>query len=182
MLAADACVLINLLATRRPAELIRALDCKLITTPHAAAQVRFMAGPLDDEGNPTAIPADLGVLTGARLLEIRAVPPEGFDVFVRCAVDLDDADASAIALAVALGVELATDDGAERRVAAREAPRVRLVRTLSLVREAAGAMGLEGEPLIELARNLREGGNFLPPRGDPDGEWFRHLLTGAEGA
>lgn len=177
LLAADACVLINLLATRRPADLLLALRCRLITTPQAAAQVRFIAGLLDEEGNPTSVPADLGVLTGAGLLEVRAVPSEGFDLFVRCAVDLDDADASAIALAVALGVALATDDAAERRIATRETAGLVLVRTLSLVREAAGAMGLEGEPLIELARNLRAGGNFLPPRGDPDGAWFRQLLA-----
>ena len=180
VVAADACVLINLLATRRPAELLRALGCKLVTTPQAAAQVRFIAGPLDEEGGATRIPVDPGVLTVAGLLDVRAVPAEGFDLFVRCAVDLDDADASAIALSSALSVALATDDAAERRVAAREAPGVKLVRTLSLIREAAGAMGLEGEPLVELARNLRAGGNFLPPRGDPDGDWFGQLVAGAE--
>ena len=179
VLAADACVLINLVATRRPAELLRALGCKLVTTPQAAAQVRFIAGPPDEEGGPTRIAVDPGVLM-AGLLDVRAVPPDGFDLFVRCAVDLDDADASAIALSSALGVALATDDAAERRVAAREAPGVKLVRTLSLIREAAGAMGLEGEPLADLARNLRAGGNFLPPRGDPDGDWFGKLVAGAE--
>ena len=68
---------------------------------------RTSAGPLDEEGQPTTIPVDLRVLTGAGLLELRAISPEGFDLFVRCAADLDDADASAIALSAALGVALA---------------------------------------------------------------------------
>jgi hypothetical protein len=176
VVAADACVLLNLLATRRAVELLQGLDMSLIATNLAAAQVQYLAGPPDDQGRPTREPVDLAELTAGGHLEIKGVPPAAVELFVRCAADVHEADASSIALAVGFGVALATDDGLERRVAGREAPGLEIVGTLALMRQGTVACGMQGEVLVRLARDLRARGNFLPPRRDPDREWYQQLL------
>jgi predicted nucleic acid-binding protein len=177
VVAADACVLLNLLATGQAGDLLRALDTSLIATPLAAAEVKYLAGPPDEEGRPTRQTVDLAELTGQGLLVVKAVPQTALELHVRCAADLHEADASSIALAVGCGVPLATDDGLARRVAAREATKLALVGTLALVRGGGAAMGIDREGLVKLARNLRARGNFLPPRQDPDREWYQNLLS-----
>jgi predicted nucleic acid-binding protein len=177
VVAADACVLLNLLATGRAGDLLRALDTSLIATPMAAAEVKYLAGTPDEEGRPTRQTVDLAELTAHGLLEVRGVPQAALDLYVRCAAELHDADASGIALAVSFGVALATDDGLARGVAAREAANLELVGTLALVRKGSEAIGVDQEGLVKLARNLRTRGNFLPPRQDPDREWYQRLLS-----
>ncbi len=179
VIAADACVLLNLLATRRAGDLLDGLDTSLIATSLAVAQVQYLAGPPDDDGRPTREPAPLGELTGGGHLHVKAVPPSALDLYVRCAADLHEADASSIALAVGFGVALATDDGLERRVAAREAPELEIVGTLALLRRGSAAIGAEHDVLLKLARDLRIRGNFLPPKLDPNREWYRKLLAPA---
>jgi predicted nucleic acid-binding protein len=181
VIAADACVLLNLLATRRARELLQGLDTSLIATPLTGAQVQYLAGPPDDDGHPTREPAQLGNLVAGGHLHVRAIPEAALDLFVRCAADLHEADASSIALAVGFGVALATDDGLERRVAAREAPELEIVGTLALVRRGSAAIGMDHDRVVKLARDLRVRGNFLPPRQDPDREWYQNLLTPAAG-
>ena len=177
IMAADACVLLNLLATGRAGDLLRALDTSLIATPMAAAEIKYLAGPLDEEGRPTRQAVDLAVLASAGLCDVKQVPRSALDLYVRCSTELQDADASSIALAVGFGVPLATDDGIERKVASREAPELKVVSTLALVRSGTSAMGIDHNHLVELARNLRTRGNFLAPRQDPDREWYQRLLS-----
>jgi len=177
VIAADACVLLNLLATGRAADLLLALDSSLISSPLTTAQVRYLAGPPDEEGRPTRQPVDLVALRAAGLFEVKEVPHALLDLYIRCAADLHDADASSIVLAAGFGVPLATDDGLARKVASREAPELEVVGTLALVRKGTSAIGINDEHLVELARNLRLRGNFLPPRQDPDRDWYQKLLS-----
>jgi hypothetical protein len=177
VIAADACVLLNFLATGRADDLLRALDLSLIATPLAAAQVKYLAGPPDEEGRPTRQPVDLIALTSAGLLSVKEVPHAMLDLYIRCAAAIHEADASSIALAAGFGVPLATDDGLERRVAAREEPQLEVVGTLALLRKGTLAMSLGQEDLARIARALRFQGNFLPPRQDPDRDWYQQLLS-----
>ena len=177
LIAADACVLLNLLATGRAGDLLRALDASLIATPLAAGEVKYLAGPPDEEGRPTRQTVDLVDLTVVGLLEVKTVPQTALELYVRCAAELHEADASSIALAVGFGVALATDDGLAKKVAAREAAKLELVGTLALVRGGSAAIGIDREGLVQLARNLRMRGNFSPPRQDPDCEWYQGLLS-----
>ena len=177
LIAVDACVILNLLATRRAAELLRALDTSLIATPLAAAQVQYLAGPPDEEGHPTREKVDLADLMAGGHLEVKDVPAPALELYVRCASDLHEADASSIALAAGFGIALATDDGLERKVAAREAPGLEIVGTLALLRRGSAAIGMNQGILVQLALDLRVRGNFLPPRQDPDREWYQKLLS-----
>lgn len=177
VIAADACVLLNFLATRRAVELLRGLDTSFIATPLGAAQVQYLAGSPDDDGRPTREVVDLRELIAGGHLAVTAVPPAALELFVRCVADLHEADASSIALAVGSGTTLATDDGLERRVAAREAPALEILGTLALLRQATSAVAMPHDAMVRLARDVRTRANFLPPRRDPDRDWFQKLLV-----
>jgi predicted nucleic acid-binding protein len=177
VMAADACVLLNLLATGRAVELLRALGLSLVATPLAAAEVKYLAGAPDEEGRPTRETVDLTELMAGGLLVLKPVPPTALDLYVTCAAEVHEADASSIALAVGCGVALATDDGLARKVAAKSASSLELVGTLALVREGTRAMGIDRAGLVTLARSLRARGNFLSPRQDPDREWYQNPLS-----
>ena len=176
IVAADACVLINLLATRRAPELLDALGWALVSTPQAAGQVTYLAGPPDEDGRATKEPVSVSPLIESRHLEIRTVPANALDVFVDLAAQIHEADASSIALAAGMGVALATDDRLARRLAAGLAPPVELIRTLAVVREATSQIGLAADEIRLVARDLRLRGSFLPPRQDPDRAWYESFL------
>lgn len=175
----DACCLINLLATGRETELTQALGWTWLMSAHTRAETLFLQTPPDEDGRRARVPADARGLGAAGLLSVRDLDAEWLGAFVRCAEHLPDADASAVALAGALGLPLATDDPKERRVALELFPGLELHSTLGLLRRATAALGLDEATLVRLALDLRWRGNFLPPRRDPERAWYEALLAQA---
>jgi hypothetical protein len=176
-LVADACFLLNLLATERDAEIVRSLGLRLLSTPQAGAEVRYLAGPRDERGRPTRIPTDVRALVERGDLELVAVPGEAADVFVLCATQLRrDADSTSLALAAHGRLPLATDDRRIREVARAQFPTLELHTTLGVLRRFVEAARLTEAEAGHLAVAVATGGNFLPPRDDPDAAWYRGLL------
>jgi hypothetical protein len=175
-LAIDACCLLNLLATAREVEIVEVLGLVLLTTPKARAEVQYLAGPRDEDGQPTRTPVDTGALERAGRLVVRALDPGSSGYFEKAAERLRDADASVVALAVARGASLATDDAKVRRNVPLIFPELSLRSTLWLVRGAAGAAGWAQDVQRAVALGLLIRGNFLPPKKDPDRDWFAALL------
>jgi hypothetical protein len=185
ILVVDACCLLNLLATGREVELAAGLDATLVVSPQARNESRFVHGPPDpddDEQNPTRVPVDLAPLILAERLEVHDMGEEVADAFVECANHLRDADASSVAIAATMRVPLASDDGKVQKVARRLYPKLVVVSTLQIVREAVERAGISGAPLRQiLLRDLRMRGNFEPPRRDPERAWFEATLSGSHG-
>jgi predicted nucleic acid-binding protein len=173
-LAADACLLINLQATRREIDIVQALDVVLVTTPSARRQAGFLHDR-DEEGALVSVPIDWGPLEAARRLESDSPGEEDASILVRLSEVLDDPDASVAALAAARGWRLGTDDRKVRRVVGELVPGVALVGTLGLVRAAASVLEWHEGVLRGVIRDLRDRASFLPPRGDPDSTWAEAL-------
>jgi predicted nucleic acid-binding protein len=171
----DACSLLNLLATRRAPELVGALRVQLIVVPAVRMEAVYLNGPPNETGEVVREPADLGPLEASGLLRVMEPGEDAADALVAAAAELADNDAASVALAAALGVQLVTDDGKERRVCQNLFPRVEVVSTLALLRQAAGAVGLDRESMRVMLRDLRVRGSFEPPRSDPNRGWFWDL-------
>lgn len=171
----DACSLLNLLATRREAELVLALRIRLIVAPAVRSEAVYLDGPPSESGDPTRELADLSPLEAAGLLRVMQLADEAADAFVSAAAELADNDAASVALAATLRVQLITDDGKERRVCQRLFPHVEIVSTLALVRQATEGLGLDRDTMRVLLRDLRLRGSFEPPRKDPNKDWFWDL-------
>jgi len=173
----DACCVINLLATRRAAEIIDALGWTLIMSNSTRLETKYLDELPDEQGRRERVPIDTAELEAAA--QIRVVPVDGTwtDAFVACAEHLTDADASAVALAGTLGTPLLSDDPKVRRVARELFESIDLRSTLGVLRDATARMRLASHDLKRVARDLRWRGRFLPPNGDRDREWFRALLS-----
>lgn len=175
----DACCMLNLLATGLEVEIATALDAVLILTPHAYGETQFLCGPPDpddEEQKPTRIPVDLTRLRQADRLQIHRFGDEVAEAFVACAVHLRDADASSVALAAMLKAPLASDDGRVQKIARQVYPWLQVTTTLQIVRESVERLGISGGELRALLQDLRQRGNFEPPRRDPERAWFDRAM------
>lgn len=176
----DACCTLNVLATQREVELVRACDLILLISDKVHREALFLHSPPDDEGARAKYPASTARLRAEGRMEIRTLDtPDLLDAFVACAAQLRDEDASCVALAGVMGLPLMTDDGKQRRVARSMFPNLELVSTLSVMSDAADAMKLTDEELLRIVTDLRWRGNFAPPRRDPCSPWYADLLRRA---
>ena len=171
----DACSLLNLLATRREEDLIRALQVRLVVAPGVRVEAVYLDGPPNEAGDPTRDLIDIAPLEVHGLLRVEELGDEAADAFVAAAADLADNDAASVALAATLHVPLITDDGKERRVCNRLFPGLEVVSTLALIRQATEVLGLDKATMRVLLRDLRTRGSFEPPRAEANREWFWDL-------
>lgn len=176
----DACCALNLLATGRELDVLRACDVELIISEQAHGEALFLHTPPDADGVRSRQPASTERLRAAGRLQIRSLDTEALiAAFVACAAQLRDEDASCVALAGALGLPLLTDDGKERRIAREQFPGIELVSTLTVLDGAVRALALPEHELLGLVADLRWRGNFAPPRRDPLSPWYADLLRRA---
>ena len=174
----DACCAINLLATGREVEIVRANGMTLLRSDRVRAETINLWTPPDERGQRRKEHASNARLQDAGLLATREMDTdELIDAFVTAAERIKDADASCIALAGVLKLPLITDDAKERRIARQLFPTVELVSTLHLVHEAARILSWSDCDSVEVARSLWWRGNFAPPRDDPYRSWYIELLA-----
>lgn len=174
----DACGLLNLLATGREIDLVRAVSWTLIMTEFARGETLYLDSRPDAAGRRRRAPASTELLEQSGLFTVRMLDDDWIHAFVQCAEQLPDSDASCVALAGTLGYPLLSDDSRISKVASQLYSSLELISTLDLVRNAANALALGRLDLVVLAQNLRWRGNFLPPRGSPHREWYASLLSG----
>jgi predicted nucleic acid-binding protein len=176
----DSCCTLNLLATRREVEIVRALKLRLLDTPQTAAEPMFLYSPPDEEGERSRESVSTESLRKGGRLTTRKLDTDALlDAFVAAAALIKDTDASCIAVAGTLGLPLITDDRKERRIAVELFPAITLISTLDLLHDAAHALGWSHVELARVATALRWGGNFAPPRQDPRAAWYEALLRSA---
>ncbi|HEU4412649.1 MAG TPA: hypothetical protein VFS43_45820 [Polyangiaceae bacterium] len=148
-----------------------------MTSDLAHAEVLYLHSPPDEEGVRQKKRASTAPLRDAGRLTVRPLDTGALvDAFVACSARLRDADASCVALAGVLGLPLLTDDAKERKVALAEFPKIELVSTLELIRDAISAMGLPEPEVLRIAHDLRWRGNFAPPKREPLATWYLDLL------
>lgn len=165
----DACAVINLYATRRMDEILRVLPtrCGIVDA------VRREAGHVrrgGDAGDANELePIALDALVEAGLL-VRVSPTEAeLEAFVRLTVQLDDGEAMTMAVALARGATVATD---EKKAIAVLAGRRPVVSSLALVKTWADAVGLDTPSLGTVLRDLRQRGRYTPANSHPLKGWW----------
>jgi predicted nucleic acid-binding protein len=178
----DSCCTLNLLATRREIEIVRALKLHLLDTPQVRGEPLTLWTPPDADGLRSKEPTSSDPLRQAGYLDTRPLAgDELVDAFVAAATRIKDADASCIALAGVLKLPLMTDDRKERNVALDLFPTIDLISTLDVLADAAKALDWSSQELVKAAHDLRWRGNFAPPRKDPRGTWYEALLRRPSG-
>lgn len=184
----DACCLINLVATGRVEEILKAL-------PHRFAVARYVVEEevleIDAEEGTEASATESGRVSLHPLLAelIDKGVLEKFDIqseeeeaeLVRFAAELDDGEAHTCALASVRGARVATDDRKAIRVlrgdredqGKDEEP---VLRTSELLLSWAREHGLGDPEIGQIVQVIARRASFFPPRNDPHFERWMALL------
>ena len=170
----DTCVLINILATSRVAEIVRVIAPMLMVCPAVSEESLYLR-PFEAEGRPE--PVDLqkliaaGILTPCQMEEGTEV-----DLYVAYAEDLDDGEAMSLAVAQSRHLALVTDERKALRLARENAPQLSLISTTEIIR--AWAEGKDPSAVTAVVHSILTRARFRPADSDPLALWWNKMLDG----
>jgi predicted nucleic acid-binding protein len=170
----DACCLINLYATGTEDSIFRA--CGGFWLP-AQVQNEALRIRRFDEDTPTRLVSqniDLGDAIAAGLIQTCQL--EGQDEvggFVRFAMELDDGEASCLAIAMSRGWTVATDDRKARRMASENG--IALTSTPELIQRWVDAASPSEATVADVLKKIELFAKFRPRRNDPLHGWWTGL-------
>lgn len=171
--ALDACVLLNLVASGQPiAEFAAAADVRFVVVRQAEREVEWLDP--DDPDDPRE-EIDLEPFVQRREVQRVALADPELTRFVALARELDDGEAATLAVAESRGFAVATDDRKARRILTTLDPQPPVTSTAAIVR--AWAESRSHAEVRECLRLIQRRASFLPPRNDPDGDWWRGILA-----
>ncbi len=174
----DACCLINLCAVGDLQRWLSSLGFAW-HLPSAVLQETLYLRATDNEENPTAEKIDLKRLLEAGLIaECTVESGDEMQYYVEFAADLDDGEAMALAIALARGWILATDDRKARRRAA-EAD-VQVITTPELMKRSAERNALLAGEIRTALERIQRHARFVPAADFPEYEWWMSHLADQE--
>ena len=170
----DACVTINLVASGITlVEYSNALGVGFVMTELAVGEVFYLSpdDQQDDRERLIEVVAvrDLAADDGITIVQLTATELE---LFVSLAREVDDGEASTLAVSAQRGLPMATDDRKARRVASALDPPVDVVGTTDIVRQWSEGRA-DGSPrLPDLIRRIERRASFVPRRDDRHFDWW----------
>ncbi len=168
----DTCVLINILATDRFAEIASHVAPSLLICSAVAGESIYLR-PVDPNQQPERLHLDpffgRGILTACNCDNDAEE-----QLYINYALELDDGEAMGLAIAHARNLPLATDDRKTRRVISENAKHMRVVSTAEILYAwAAGKSRGEIRPMLE-AISIRA--RFRPSADDPLLAWWNSFI------
>lgn len=166
----DACIAINLLASGISLdEFAAALHVRFVVAEPASREALYL---LTEDGQGR-VRIDVSELADAGTIEIVDLDPPELDHYVTFAVQVDDGEASTLAVAVHRGLSVATDDRKARRVASEQVPPVGLISTPEILRSCAD--GELRNRLPDAVRRVEQRASFRPRRDDANFSWWMEI-------
>ena len=146
---------------------------RFITVEQVAQEVRYVrrggCGP--DAAEREAV--DLHIYRSSGLLSVVALEsPVELATFVDFALQVDDGEAAACALAIHRGGILISDDRKARRVLSQRSPQTPSLTTAEVLNDWVDRTGLKSDDVARLLRDIEERATFRPRRQDPLGTWW----------
>jgi hypothetical protein len=158
----DACCIINLYASGRIDELLKALPTSVSVATYVHEQEALFVGASD--GSDSKVRIDLKPLIDQGLL--RSVQPETEAeniTFIDFAAKLgDDGEAITGAIAVHRNWAIGTDDRGAIRFFHRAAPQFQIISSLELIKHWADTIELPADEIRSVLRNVRICGRYQP--------------------
>lgn len=173
----DACCLINLYATDRAAEILAACGGSFYVSTQVGAESLSIRRPDDDHpGQTVAEPLDLAAALAAG--QIRSCQLEGpveVAAYVAFAADIDDGEASCLAIAQSRGWTVATDDRKAIRIAT--AAGIPIIRTPELLQRWANETHATPTDIATVLEQIDQFAKFRPGPSTPGADWwYAHRL------
>lgn len=175
----DSCSLLNLYATRRLAEILRALGVRFAVAAAVASEAVYVLGGGEGEAATEREPVDLRPLIASGLLDVWSPESEAEYVsFVNFAAELDDGEAMTCALALHRGGAVVTDDRKTLRILPRLAPGARALTTSQVLRLWSDVSGVDSSVLRAALLDVQARGRFTPGKHDPLADWWGRVIGG----
>jgi len=173
----DACCLINLYASGKESSIFQACGEFWVPTQVQNEALCLRRVDEDDPARLVSQEIDLGEAIAAGHIQTCQLEGQAeVDGFVRFAVQLDDGEASCLAIAQSRGWTVATDDRKARRIASEHG--IALISTPELIRRWVDAMNPSTTTVSELLRKIERFARFRPRRTDPLHRWWTRLSEG----
>jgi predicted nucleic acid-binding protein len=171
----DACVVVNLYATRQMPAILMASGTShaIVNTVYREAQYVYRGGDGEDAREREQI--DLLPLVASNLLPvIDATDEDELLIYIDLSRELDDGEAMTAAVAIHRGYTVATDDRKAVHVLQRH--QVPLCTSLDLIKAWAERQSVSSEMVRMALRDLRQRGNYLPANRHPLKAWWDEML------
>lgn len=175
LLLLDACCVINLFATRRVAEILTDLPYQFVVADVVQGEALLLRSGAGESAEMEPVAWEPIVSTGL-VIVLQLTGDEEEATYVELTASLDDGEAATCALALQRGLAVATDDRKARRIMSSRAPQLLLLSTLDLIRAWCSLRDLGAHETAHVLRNVRVGGRFMPPRGNPLRAWWSQFL------
>lgn len=173
----DACCLINLYASVSEAYILQACGWVFISDEVRAEALTFRQPDPDDTSKLVPVRIDLSdALAEGLVKECRIEGEEELNAFVRFAMEIDDGEASCLALAQSRGWIVATDDRKAIRLAT--ASGISVITTPELVQRWVNLTGPDEEDVVEALRCIERFALFRPRQSRPLYEWWDRFVSG----
>jgi predicted nucleic acid-binding protein len=171
----DTCCLLNLFASGEPKAILHHAG-GVHVSDHVQGEALWIR-EYDNESPPQLIPKlidlteciDAGAIAICRLEQERE-----FELFVHLAQQLDDGEASVLAIAKVRGWIVATDDRKARRIATEQS--ISTISTSEMIHAWTASEKVSDQRVGELLRNIQQFGRFVPHRSDPRFDWWMALV------
>jgi predicted nucleic acid-binding protein len=172
----DACAVVNLYATRWMGAILAANGGPFAVADVVMREARFVLHGGAGEDAREREPVDLQSLQDAGLLEVIASDDEEeLLTFIDLSAEIDDGEAMTAALAMHRGCIVVTDDRKASRVLVARG--VALRTSLDLIRVWSTSPRLTRATVRTALADLRQRGNYDPPRGHPLRDWWDDMMT-----
>jgi predicted nucleic acid-binding protein len=174
ILIQDACVLLNVLASGRFADIAGGCGFRFAVVSEVSREALYVRHALTGERERI----DLQLFVARGVLEVLTIKGEAEQLrFIELAVDLEDGEAASIAIAEARSFALATDDKKARGLLQRKSVKVDLWSTFELLRRWQAKAGISDAELGSVLLNIANCATFRPRRGQSEFEWWSKIVN-----
>jgi predicted nucleic acid-binding protein len=167
----DACCLINVYASGKEASIFQA--CGRFYLPEEVRNEVLRIRRVDEDDPTRLVPQDIDLGDAIAAGYIQTCQLDGqdeLDAFVRYAMELDDGEASCLAIAASRNWTVATDDRKARRIAYENG--IALTSTPELIQTWVAETSPDEATIVESLRNIERFARFRPRRTDPLHRWW----------
>ena len=167
----DACCLINLYASGKENSIFQACGKFWVPIRVQNEALRIRRVDEDDPARLVSQNIDLGdAIASGYIQTCQLEGQDEVDAFVRFAMQLDDGEASCLAIAMSRGWTVATDDRKARRIASENG--IALISTPELIQRWIDVTSPSELVISELLRKIERFVRFRPRRVDPLHDWW----------
>lgn len=171
----DTCVLLNLLASGEIEPILSALNKRWLVC--AAVEKESLYLRTEDPNDPLQ-PVSLAPLLSAKLLEICDIESaDEAKLYVNYSARLDDGEAMSVALALARGYHLATDERKARRIFRESGDALHLSSTSQIIKEWTEIEKVSRKRAKSVLLAIAQKARFMPPASDENVQWWNDLCS-----